>query len=59
MIFPFATVETLDEELAATDRALDRLGEGFVVDELQRQARRRRLRVWRERIVEQLAELRS
>lgn len=59
MIFPLATITDLEEELAATDRSLDRLGQGFIVDELQRQARRRRLELWRERIVQQLSEMRA
>lgn len=59
MIFPLAMVEDLEAELIATERALDRLGEGFIVDEFQLQARRGRLEQWRDRIVEQLAGMRA
>lgn len=54
-IFPDATRDDLLDELALTQLALKRLGEGFVVDRTQLRARRRRLEWWIDRIVSQLA----
>ena len=58
-IFPLATIDDLLDELADTDRAIDRLGEAFIVNQEQRAARRDRLQWWRDRIVAQLEQMRQ
>jgi hypothetical protein len=58
-IFPLATIEDLEEDLAASDRALDRLGEKPFVDLDQLTAHRARLTKWRDRIADQLDQMKA
>jgi hypothetical protein len=53
-IYPFASREDLEDELADIDRALARLEDGYIVNEAQREARRGRLLLWRQKIADQL-----